>query len=67
MEELEFAEDDVNRTLDLAYGYLEEAENVLWNYSSETDSEDVAEACEELTREVWELQHRITDLQRKFE
>lgn len=67
MTEIEFSEDDLTRTLDLADGHLEEAENVIWNTSKEADSEEVTVALEELSRDIWDIQHKISDLQREHE
>ena len=59
--------DDVVSALSLADRHIEDAENVLWNATKETDEEDVAAALEELTRDVWDLQHRIEDVRRTIE
>lgn len=50
------------RALELAKGYLEDAENVLWEASAQADSPEGAAALEEVTREVWEVEHAIEDL-----
>jgi hypothetical protein len=59
--------EDVVGALSLADRHIEDAENVLWNATKGSDEEDVAAALEELTRDVWDLQHRIEDLQRTIE
>jgi len=58
--------DDLRRVLEIADGHLEDAENVLWNASKEADADHATEV-EALTRSVWDLQHRIDDLQRELE
>ena len=59
--------EDVVVALSLADGHLEDAENVLWNATRATDDEELAEALEELTRGVWQLQHELDDLRRRVE
>ena len=58
---------DVVRALELADGRLEDAENVLWNASRRATSTEQAAAIEDLTRELWAVQHRLNDLQRELE
>jgi sulfur relay (sulfurtransferase) DsrC/TusE family protein len=48
---------EVVRALDLADGYLSDAEEVLWAVTEEVEGERV----EELTEELWRLQHRLRD------
>ncbi len=67
MADIQFTGDDLERTLELADGYLEEAESVLWTTSKEADSEEVRVALEDLSRDIWEIQHKISDLQRELE
>jgi hypothetical protein len=67
MAEGRLSEEDITRTLEIADGYLEEAENVLWNSSKEVDSAEVATALDDLTHDVWDLQHKIRDLQRELD
>jgi hypothetical protein len=50
-------EADAERVLELADGYLEDAENVLWNASKVADRDDLATELEALTRSIWNLQH----------
>ena len=58
--------DDLRRVLEIADGHLEDAENVLWNASKRADADHATE-IEALTRSVWDLQHRIDDLQGELE
>jgi hypothetical protein len=60
-------EADVDRVLELADGYLEDAENVLWNASKVADRDDLATELEALTRSIWNLQHQVDDLRRTLE
>ena len=62
-----FAEEDVRRAVGIAERHLEEAENALWDASKDVADEDLASELESLTRSVWDLQHRIDDLQRGLE
>jgi hypothetical protein len=58
---------DAERVLELADGYLEDAENVLWNASKVADRDDLATELEALTRSIWNLQHQVDDLRRTLE
>ena len=58
--------DDLRRVLEIADSHLEDAENVLWNASKRAGADHATEV-EALTRSVWDLQHRIDDLQRELE
>jgi len=60
-------EADAERVLELADGYLEDAENVLWNASKVADRDDLATELEALTRSIWNLQHQVDDLRRTLE
>jgi len=57
---------EVVRALDLADGYLTEAEEVLWTVTEEGD-EAVVDRVEELTEELWRLQHRLRDLREEVD
>lgn len=61
MGERGMGEAEAARALELAKGYLEDAENVLWEASTRAEADRAAE-LEELTGEVWELEHAIEDL-----
>ncbi|WP_324664983.1 hypothetical protein [Haloarcula sediminis] len=58
---------DVLRALQLADGYLDEAEDLLWTAATESGSEEVSASIEELTQDVWDLQGRLEALQEEFE
>ena len=60
-------EADVDRVLELTDGYLEDAENVLWNASKVADRDNLATELEALTRSIWNLQHQVDDLRRTLE
>ena len=51
------------RALDLAEGYLEDAENVLWTTAAEIEPEDTATELENLTDTIWDLQLQLSELQ----
>lgn len=58
---------DVGRALELADGYLSEAENVLWTAASEAESADKSEAIEALTQELWRVQHQLQEFQSQYD
>lgn len=62
MSDDEFSEADLRRTLDLAAGYLDDAETVLWRATSEPSPSAVEEELEALSHDVWTLQERLRDL-----
>ena len=62
MPESDVGDGELGRALDLADGYLSEAEAVLWTAAAESDSAEVADTVETLTEDLWELQHRLRDL-----
>ena len=51
------------RALDLAEGYLEDAENVLWTTAAAIEPEDTATELESLTETIWDLQLQVYELQ----
>ena len=57
---------EVVRALDLADGYLTEAEEVLWTVTEDGDAE-VEERVEALTEDLWRLQHRLRDLREEVD
>lgn len=50
---------DIVRAIELADGYLTDAEDLLWTAASESTSEDVREPIENITQELWELQSQL--------
>jgi cob(I)alamin adenosyltransferase len=65
MDEDGFSEGDLSRTLDLADGYLDEAESVLW--TATVEGPELTDRLENLTREVWTVQQQLQDLQAELE
>jgi hypothetical protein len=61
------SEQEALRALELADGYLEDAENVLWTAAIETNAEQVCVPLEELTEQIWEIQQQLYDLQDQIE
>jgi hypothetical protein len=59
-------EPDVLRAIELADGYVAEAEDALWTAASETDGE-LAESIEQVTRDVWGVQQRLEELRERLE
>ena len=58
---------DVLRALELAEGYLDEAEDLLWTAATESESDDVSDPIEELTQDVWDVQARLEALHEEFD
>jgi len=58
---------DVLRALELADGYLDEAEDLLWAAATESNAEDISEPIEELTQDVWDVQARLEALREEFD
>jgi hypothetical protein len=58
---------DVLRALELADGYLDEAEDLLWTAATESSVDDVSVPIEELTQDVWDLQARLETLREEFD
>jgi len=58
---------DVVRALQLADGYLDEAEDLLWAAATESTADEVSAPIEELTQDVWDVQTRLETLREEFE
>lgn len=59
--------EEVLRALQLADGYLAEAQDILWDTAVAFSAEERNHELEALTEEIWTLQTRISDLQQEFE
>jgi hypothetical protein len=57
-------DDDVPQIVELANGHLEDAENVLWTTSERMTDEETAAELEEVVHQIWDVQHRLLDIQR---
>lgn len=53
--------------VEVATGYLEEAEETLWNLSNNASSPEVAEEIDELLEDLWELQNKTSELKDNME
>jgi hypothetical protein len=60
------SEPEVARALEAADGYLTKAENVLWETAAEINTDEMSEPVEQLTQEVWELQHQLDEIQEEL-
>ena len=60
-------EPDVLRALQLADGYLDEAEDLLWAAATESSADEVSAPIEELTQDVWDVQAQLEALREEFE
>ena len=58
---------DVLRALELADGYLDEAEDLLWAAASESTADEVSAPIEELTQDVWDVQSQLETLRQEFD
>jgi len=58
---------DVLRALQLADGYLDEAEDLLWAAATESSADEVSAPIEELTQDVWDVQARLESLREEFD
>lgn len=54
---------DIYRALELADGYLSDAEHVLWKAAAETDNPELTTSIEDLTQEIWTIQQDLQDIQ----
>ena len=60
------SEEEALRALELAEGYLEDAENVLWTTASDIDTGDVSNQLQGLTEQLWEIQQQVYELQEQI-
>lgn len=58
---------DIVRALELADGYLTEAEDLLWTAASESTANEIRQPIEDITQELWELQSELETLTDEFE
>ena len=63
MGELPSPEPDIYRAMELADGYLSDAEHVLWRAAAETDNPELTTRIENLTQEMWTIQQELQDIQ----
>lgn len=66
MAQTETPENELRRALALADGYLSEAETILWTTTNNLSDEEMADAVEGLTHDLWAVQHQLQDLQREL-
>ena len=57
----------VIQSLEIANRCLQEAEDILWNTATTLPNNTKGQELEELTEEIWTIQHQINDLQREIE
>jgi hypothetical protein len=67
MENQERSTTETLQRVEIATGYLEEAEETLWNLSNNTSSPEVAEEIDELLEDLWELQNKTSDVKANME
>jgi hypothetical protein len=61
------AEQEALRAVELADGYLDEAEDVLWTTVTEIESTDVGAELEEVTESIWDVQVQLYELRDHLE
>lgn len=57
----------VLRALELADGYLHEAQDVLWRTALDSPATAERQQLENLTEQIWTVQHQLSELQQQFE
>lgn len=67
MEDSPSPDPDIVRALELADGYLSEAEDLLWTAASESSADEIRKPIENVTQELWELQAELETLTDDFE
>jgi len=67
MEDSPSPDPDIVRALELADGYLSEAEELLWTAGSESTDDEIRKPIEDITQELWELQAELETLTDDFE
>ncbi|MCU4974960.1 hypothetical protein OB955_19775 [Halobacteria archaeon AArc-m2/3/4] len=60
-------DEEIRAALELAQGHLEDAENVVWESASRAKSDEVSDHLQELSREIWSVQHSIIDFQKELQ
>ena len=58
---------DTVRALEIADGYLTEAEELLWTAASESTTDGVRNPIEDVTEELWAIQSQLETLTDDFE
>lgn len=67
MSDEQFPSERVVEAVEVADGYLHRAQNALWNTAFELPDNAESRQLEELTEEIWEIQHQLNDLQQEVE
>lgn len=62
----EVTEPEINRAVERAQTRIEEAENILWTVATQPEIAGQAIDIEAVTRDVWEIQNKLTDIQEKL-
>lgn len=57
---------ELDRALELADRHLSEAETIRWTATDSIAAEDMADAVEHLTHDLWAVQHQLQDRQREL-
>jgi len=62
----DITESEVSRAIEVANNRIEEAENILWAVTNQTESTDCATEIEAVTRDIWKIQNQLTDIQQNL-
>lgn len=57
---------ETQEAVGIANEHFKAAEEILWTVATQSNSVDASE-FEALTHDIWEIQHKLADLQRGFE
>jgi predicted nucleic acid-binding Zn-ribbon protein len=62
----DITESEVSSAIEVASNQIEEAENILWAVTNQTESTDCATEIEAVTRDIWEIQNQLADIQQNL-
>ena len=63
----ELANKEISTAIAAANDHIGEAENLLWKAANKAEQDEHAADLENVTRDVWDIQHTLLDLQEEFE
>jgi hypothetical protein len=59
----EVTESEIRKAVEVAEIRIKEAENVLWDVATRYESNNHANDIEAVTRDIWEIQNKLKDIQ----
>ncbi|WP_193310648.1 hypothetical protein [Halorubrum halophilum] len=63
----ELTDAQISTAIAVANDHIGEAENLLWKAANKAEQDEHAADLEDVTREVWDIQHTLLDLQEELE